>query len=498
MSKLSRSYSDPQILYSDTGSQMLSQSQDVLAEEKPMQSLSLPNAHQLRKPHSIPSSTDTTPSPPLVDSLSQEVKLQHKEESLPSLAHPDTKESCFSPDTTASPPQSLADHGSLTEALKQEVKSSQSPSAKKLHKSTSLSRAGSPSQGKTDNQALESQKPEETLHKSSLLTKAASQSSSTFRDVTTLIPQPLADCVSSTETLRPHKSDDKSQCSPILPSAKQLKESASLSTAQSYPQGMIGHQAQSQEREEKLPKSSQSSSKIPDVSSSSDDHSSQLHEGCPQVVPSARPAEKHSKSCVNMHSEDLMKTEGSANKTHTAMGRKSPGLLAMHSLDVSDGVPVCSKLHLPQSSRSLDNPNYTSSDVKPEVTIPSDKPVNQTTSDDNKNARQVTPSPSKSGKSHSAGQLGISMEELNREVYSFVANTLQPQGEAKKSDSSLSDIFKRHCQKFEQLSKPQPHEVTNKEKETAKLIPESSRHRKGTRSPTKRPQLPPRPKEIVK
>ena len=639
MLRLSRSYSDPQILYSDTESQQL---QEGLAEEKPMQSLSLPNAKQLRKSHSTPSSRDATPSPPLVDDLPQEDVLPQKkleEESLPSSTQLDNKQlkgSYSSPtfkNVTLSTPQSPADHGSSTEALRQqklEIKSSQSPSlpsSMPLKKSTSLSGDLSPSQCKTDHQALQSQEPQEKLPKSPLLTEAkqigALQSSPAFRDVTTSRPQSPAGQFSSTEALRPQKSDVKSPQSPLLPSAKPLKGS-SLSGGLSSPQNKTDHRAlQSQESEKKLLKSSslteakqisalQSSPAFRDVTTSpqqspadyvsstealrpqkSDvksprspllpsakllkgssslsgglsspqgktDHlalqpqgleeeksiksqgakqlkelqssptskdlsvstlqckadnyrtvdDSQLQEACPQSAPSAQFEEQHSKiqkKCVKMQSEDSMKTQGSDNRKQTPVSRMSPvqkGLSATHSLDVDDGVPVCSQLsHLSNLSRSLDNPSYNSGDREKETKLSSsveisssndNKPVNQTMTD--KNTGLITSTPSKNVNSHSVSQSG-NMEELNKEVYSFVANALQPQSEANKPHSSLSNIFKRHCQKFEQLSKPTSPEAPHREKDDAKLTPESSQHQKGTRPQRKRPQLPPRPKEIGK
>ena len=546
MLRLSRSYSDPQILYSDTESQQL---QEGFAEEKPMQSLSLPNAKQLRKSHSTPSSRDATPSPPLVDDLPQEDVLQQKkpeEESLPSSTQLDNKQlkgSYSSPtfkNVTLSTPQSPADHGSSTEALRQqklEIKSSQSPSlpsSKPLKKSTSLSGDLSPSQCKTDHQALQSQEPQEKLPKSPLLTEAkqigALQSSPAFRDVTTSPLQSPADYISSTEAIRPQKSDVKSPQSPIVPSAKLLKGSSSLSGGLSSPQGKTDHltlQPQGLEEEKSIKsqgakqlKELQSSPTSKDLSVSTlqckadnyrtvDD--SQLQEACPQSAPSAQYEEQHSKiqkKCVKMQSEDSMKTQGSDNRKQTPVSRMSPvqkGLSATHSLDVDDGVPVCSQLsHLSNLSRSLDNLSYNSGDREKETKLSSsveisssndNKPVNQTMTD--KNTRLITSSPSKSVNSHSVSQSG-NMEELNKEVYSFVANALQPQSEANKPHSSLSDIFKRHCQKFEQLSKPKSPEAPHREKDDAKLTPESSQHQKGTRPQRKRPQLPPRPKEIGK
>jgi len=626
--KRPRSYSDPQILYSDTGSQILSKSQtqmlpksqDVLAEERLLQSLSLPNAHQLRKSNSNLSCRDVTPSPPLVDDNSQEVALQKRKsenELLQSPVQLDSKqleELNISPSFTADHSPSTADlrlqksdisqcpktlpsdkqseestsaqsslqgktynqalqsqkqlpnlslltktalqsspafttsppanYVSSTEGLMSQnldVKPPQSPllpRTKQLKESVCLSGIQSSPLGKTYHQALKSQESGEKLQKSLLL---ASQSSPTFTDVSTLPPQPLAD---STEASTPQnsKSDVKSLQSSLLPSTKQSKESTSLSRAQSPPKGRTDHQAfQLHESEEKLLKSplltegelqmsptprdvitsplqslvdtvpltealmpdkpqsakllkgslslsegltsTQGKADYPMLSTQckADYHpkmdSSQPKKGFPQTVPS-----------------NSIKAEGSGNIKDALIGKRSPDLPAMRSLDVNDSIPTCSKLHLSRSSRSLDNQSLVNSD---EMTV-CKKPVNQTTSDDDKNAGQLgTPSPSKSGKLHSAGQ-SSNMEELNKEVYSFVANALQPQNKTNNSQSSLSDIFKKHCWKFENLSKPQPCEMPHKEKEDTKFLPESSQHQNESEPQRKKPLLPPRPKGITK
>ena len=542
--RLSRSYSDPQIIYDGTGTEMRLQSPEHLDEEKLAQSLSLPNAHPLRNSYSASPSRNESPFSP-VDDLVQENTSQEtrpEEESIVSLVQSDTnqlnelnsfptpqlsddhesstEEESSLPteaeqtgvlqthltftDVTVSPPSSLADHDFSTKALRSQ-KSGVIPSQSSLPCNAKLS---SPLSGplslqrKVDHQALQ---PHESKEKSS---------QAQHRNVsipTSQSPTP------STKPSKPQKPQVISSRSPFQPSAKLLRDSSSLSALQGKTNHLLSQpQGPEKEKSLKFPDVNQFQSpplpkflSTPSLQCNTSDLSvadtSQIQKGSPPSDIIEQSCEMQ-KANVKRHSIGSMKGRRSGNTKFTQMGRSSPvqrGLRATQSLDVVDGVSVNNKLHLSQSSRSLDNTSYVGGDAIPEEAKPSSSAKipesNQTATNDSINVDQNT-SPTITGvKSHSVGQLD-NMAELNKDVYSFVANALQPQSTPNTNQSSLSDIFKKHCQKFEQLTKPdiQSPEVSQKGKDDAKIIAKSSQQQKGAGPQKKKPQLPPRPKEITK
>lgn len=536
--RLSRSYSDPQIIYEGTGTEMRLQSPEHLDEEKLAQSLSLPNAHPLKNSYSASPSRNESPFSPVDDFVQENISQETRpeEESIVSLVQIDTnqlnelnsfptpqlsddhesstEEESSLPteaeqtgvlqthlkftDVTVSPPSSLADHDFSTKALRSQ-KSGVIPSQSSLpcnaKLSSPLSGPLSP-QRKVDHQASQ---PHESKEKSS---QAQHKNVSTS---TSQSPTP------STKPSKPQKPQMISSRSPFQPSAKL---SSSLSALQGKTDHLLSQpQGPEKEKSPKLPDVNQFQSppppkflSTPSLECKTSDLSvadtSQIQEGSPPSDIIEQSCEMQ-KAKVKRHSIGSMKGRRSGNTKFTQMGRLSPvqkGLCATQSLDVVDGVSVNSKLHLSRSSRSLDN---VGSDAIPEEAKPSLSakiPENsQTATNDSINVDQNT-SPTITGvKSHSVGQLD-NMAELNKDVYSFVANALQPQSTPNTNQSSLSDIFKKHCQKFEQLTKPdiQSPEVSQKGKDDAKIIAKSSQQQKGAGPQKKKPQLPPRPKEITK
>jgi len=324
------------------------------------------------------------------------------------------------------------------------------------------------------------------MPKLSLLTKTESQFSPTFTDVST---SPPAIYVSSTEALMSQNSDVKPSQSPLLPRIKQLKESVSLTSIQSSPQGKTDHQAlQSQESEEKLQnfslltnEASQSSPTVTDISTS-------------PSQPTEASTPQHLKSDAKSLRFPLLPSTKNLKKESTSLSRAqspSKGRTDHQALQLHE-----SEEKLLKSSLLIEGELQMSPTSRDVITSPLQSLVDGAFSTE-------ALRPQKSDKPQSAkllkGSSSLSdMEELNKEVYSFVANAFQLQNETYKSQSTLSDIFKRHCQKFENLSKPHPCKVPHKDKEDTKLLPESSQHQNESEPQRKKPLLPPRLKGITK